>query len=256
MLHILLLSLLSALLINLVLFLVAFKLQSDKLTDISYAISFITLDIIALIYAKKINAYSIVLFFLVLLWGLRIGSFLLYRVLKIGKDQRFDDLRSSFTKFGKFWLGQAVTAWILMLPVTIAQHNGGNIKILEFIGFIIWAIGLIVEALADIQKLNFKLNLNNKGKWIDQGVWKLSRHPNYFGEISIWIGIYLYCFNALTSAQKIIAILSPLSITLVLLFISGVPILEKSADKKWGDNKEYINYKNKTRLLIPLPKVK
>lgn len=253
--RIILVSLAGALAINLVLFLIAFWRQSDKLTDISYALSFLTLDVIALANAKEPGVFAWVLFLLVACWASRLGGFLLMRVLKVGKDRRFDDLRGSFTRFGKFWLGQAVTAWVLMLPVTIAQYRGGSLRLLAYIGIAIWLIGFAAEAAADYQKYRFRENYKNKDRWIETGVWKYSRHPNYFGEIAVWSGVYIYCFGALDTIGRIVGLGSPALITLVLVFVSGVPILEKSADARWGKLQAYKDYKARTRLLLPLPRL-
>ncbi len=251
---IILVALASSLLINLILFIIAFKLQSDKLTDISYALSFLTIDIASFVYVGRYNAFSWIIFLLSAIWSFRIGGFLLIRILKFGKDHRFDDMRQSFVRFGKFWIGQALTTWILMLPVSIALYRGRNVSLLLILGAIVWLVGLLIEALADYQKLVFKLDNKNKGNWIQEGLWKYSRHPNYFGEIVVWVGIYIACFAALNSIERLIGLASPLLITLLLLFVSGVPILEKSADKRWGELKDYKDYKRHSRLLIPLPK--
>ncbi len=253
--HLLLLTLASSLALNLVMFLVAFRLRSDKLTDISYALSFLVINTIVLVSAPKLNSYSWLIFLLVAIWGIRLGSFLLIRIFSAGKDSRFDQSRDSFVKFGKFWLGQALLAWILMLPVTIALYSGGEVTALVVIGLAVWSVGFLTESLADYQKFSFRHDPANKNRWIEQGVWKYSRHPNYFGEISVWVGIYLASFVALSGVQRLICLISPLVITLLLLFVTGVPILEKSADKRWGHIKQYQDYKKRTRLLIPLPKV-
>lgn len=247
-------SLASSLSLNLVLFLLAYKLQSDKLTDISYALSFLTIDVISLMHARNLGVFSWIVFLMVAVWAVRIGGFLLMRVLKVGKDRRFDGMRESFTRFGKFWLGQAMTAWILMLPVTIAFYRGGRMNPLVYAGLIIWIIGFVTESIADYQKFAFKQDPANKNLWIQSGVWRYSRHPNYFGEIAVWVGIYVACFEALNGPQKIIGLASPLLIALLLLFVSGVPMLEKAADKRWGHLKAYRTYRSNTRLLIPLPK--
>lgn len=251
---IILITLASSLAINTALFLIAFKFQSDKLTDISYAISFLTIDVVSFIYAGKQTAFTWIIFALPALWSVRIGSFLLIRVLIVGKDRRFDGIREKFTSFSKFWLGQAMTAWVLMLPVTIAMYRGGKVSALVMGGLLIWLIGIVIEALADYQKFVFKLSKNNVGNWIDNGLWKYSRHPNYLGEILVWCGIYVSTLIALNTFEKLIGLASPLLISFVLLFISGVPLLEKSADKRWGKRTAYQDYKKRTRLLIPLPK--
>lgn len=248
------LSLAISLAINLVLFLIAFRYKSDKLTDISYSISFISLAILAYIYSQDKNSYSLILFLMIILWGVRIGGFLLRRILKVGKDKRFDPLRDNFINFGKFWLGQAITAWVLLLPVTISIYRGHKINSVAYIGFGIWAFGLIIETIADLQKIQFKNNPENRGKWIQSGIWGYSRHPNYYGEILVWIGVYVYALPGLTAWQRIICLLSPLLISLVLLFVSGVPILEKNADERWGNDPNYLEYKKRTSLILLLPK--
>lgn len=245
-------SLLISLALNGALFLLAFKLQSDKLTDASYALTFIALDIWAFTQSSD-RVYDIVALALVGIWALRIGSFLLYRVLRAGKDRRFDNMRNSFWKFGKFWLGQAITVWILMLPMTLALPSSNSSKI-PLLGIIIWLIGFALESIADAQKYHFNSDPAHTGQWIDTGLWQYARHPNYFGEILVWVGVYIYCFPELTFVGKIAGLSSPLVISALLLFISGVPILEKNADKRWGDNPAYQLYKRRTNLLIPIPR--
>ncbi len=241
--------------INGVLFLLAFWRQSDKLTDASYALSFISVTLFGLSRGHG-SAFNILAAMLVCIWAVRIGSFLLYRVLKTGKDGRFDDMRSHFWRFGKFWLGQAITVWVLTLPVLLVFDRRANWHNTALLGLLIWLIGVNTEAVADFQKYRFTHTPANKGQWIDVGIWRYSRHPNYFGEILVWIGIYLYAFPALNSTARWIGIISPLVITTLLLFVSGIPILEKSADKKWGSDPKYQQYKQRTSVLIPLPNKK
>ncbi len=248
------LSLASSLTINLVLFVIAYYRQSDKLTDISYALSFLTIAIVSFSYATKYDHFSWIIFILPTVWAVRIGSFLLMRVLKVGKDRRFDNIRTSFVRFGKFWLGQAVTAWVLMLPVTLVLHRGGKVSSSLILGVLIWLVGLLIEAIADKQKFEFKFDEKNEGKWIQDGLWKYARHPNYFGEILVWCGIYVACFASLSIIERFIGLASPALITSVLLFVSGVPLLEKSADQRWGGHKDYQDYKRRSRLIVPLPK--
>jgi len=236
--------------------LIAYNLRSDKLTDISYALSFLSLNGLALAYAHRVSAYSLVLFLLVAVWSVRIGGFLLIRVLKVGKDQRFDDMRGSLVRFGKFWLGQAITAWVLTLPLTIAQYRGDRVNYLSLAGVLVYATGLVIETIADYQKFVFKQDPKNKNHWIDSGLWKYSRHPNYLGEIMVWIGVYMYCVSALTVFERIVGLASPALIMALLLFVSGIPILEKSADQRWGKLPAYQAYKAKTGLLLPLRTIK
>jgi steroid 5-alpha reductase family enzyme len=195
-----------------------------------------------------------ILAIMIALWSLRLGGFLFIRIQKMKKDKRFDGMRESFTKFIKFWLLQGLTVWIILIPTILFLATNRDEVII--IGAIIWLIGLIIETIADAQKYKFKQNKKNKDKFIQEGIWKYSRHPNYFGEILCWIGIYIYVFPALTITNKIIGLISPIFIIALLMFVSGVPLLEKYADKKWGHQKDYKEYKRKTSLLIPLPQKK
>jgi len=246
-------SLVLSLIINGVLFLLAFRFKSDKLTDASYAISFIALALFAFLKSQR-TSYITVGVVLVCIWATRIGSFLLYRVLRAGSDHRFDGMRENFWRFGKFWLGQALTVWILMLPITLLSSGKSQWHSFALIGVAAWLTGFVLESVADFQKYRFAQNPANKKQWIESGLWYYSRHPNYFGEILVWIGIYLYAFPGLSLASKLVSIVSPLLITTLLLFVSGIPILEKSADKRWGSEPAYKVYKHRTSILIPLPK--
>ncbi|MCA9328965.1 DUF1295 domain-containing protein [Candidatus Saccharibacteria bacterium] len=237
-------------------FLVAFQRKTDKLTDISYALSFFGIAV----YGAATNKMSLaqwLVFTLVLLWSVRLGSFLLYRVHVNGKDGRFDETRKSFWAFGRFWILQGLTAWVVMLPASylLQSQKETTLHAVTTLGVSIALFGLAFEALADWQKFQFNQDKKNKDKWIASGLWKYSRHPNYFGEISMWYGVYTACVPWLTNNQAIVSIVSPLTIATLLIGVSGIPILEKSADKRWGQNKKYQQYKRGTNVLIPmLPK--
>lgn len=246
-------ALLVSLAINSALFLVAYRLQSDKLTDISYAATFATIAVFAFVLSDK-SLFHTGLLVMVVLWALRLGSFLLYRVMKTGKDARFDEMRHSFFKFGKFWLAQALTVWVVMIASVLAFDAGQpRLEWLALIGIAVWIVGLVCETIADVQKFAFTQRSANKNKWIASGIWKYSRHPNYFGEMAVWIGIYTYVVSSLPGFQPIIALVSPLLIVVLLIFVSGIPILEKSAEKRWGSDPAYQRYKKRTSLLVPWP---
>lgn len=238
--------------INTVLFLIAFWRKSDKLTDLSYAISFIALAVLGLSRSDQ-TPYHFLLLIMVVAWATRLGGFLVYRILRSGTDQRFDGVRDNFVKFGKFWLGQALAVWVIMLPSILAFGAQSEISLLAVIGAGIWAIGLWVETQSDLQKITFRNNPKNKDKWISSGLWKYSRHPNYFGEILVWVGVYIYALASLSFLQGIVGLAGPLLITNILLFVSGIPPLETYADNKWGSVKSYQRYKARTSILIPLP---
>ncbi|MFT4343480.1 MAG: DUF1295 domain-containing protein [Candidatus Woesearchaeota archaeon] len=242
-----------ALAINLLMYAIAFKLKTDKLTDISYAITFITVISIAFILTE-ITLTKIVLLVMVLLWGIRLGAFLLIRISKAKKDKRFDGIRESPLAFLTFWVSQGFIAWVLLLPALFFMYSDRPYGAL--IGLAVWILGFSIETIADLQKYRFKQNTKNKGKFIQSGLWKYSRHPNYFGEICCWIGIFLYTLPALTPVQIAFALISPLSIIFVLVWFTGIPPLEKSADKKWGHLASYQRYKSQTSILVPWFKIK
>ncbi len=237
--------------INLIMFIPAFLLKTDKLTDISYAMTFLAVALSSL-FLNQIYLYSLILMAMIFVWALRLGLFLLIRVRKIGKDKRFDDKRSNFWKFGKFWVLQGISVWIIMIPsVLFLSKDATSLSSISYLGVIIWALGLVIEAVADIQKYIFKNKPENKERWIEIGLWKYSRHPNYFGEIALWFGIYFFVLPGLTFWESIIGLVGPLYIASLILFISGIPLLEKSADSRWGNLADYQAYKKRTSLIIP-----
>jgi len=245
-----------SIIINLTMFVIAYYLKTDKLTDISYAVTFVVLAVSGLISANG-TLPSTILTVMICIWALRLGIYLLQRIRKIGKDKRFDGRRENFWSFLGFWLLQGVTVWIVMLPSNLFFTNEPkNISVLSVVGIVVWLVGLAIETIADYQKYSFINDIKNKGKWIDIGIWKYSRHPNYFGEIMLWFGVYLFTLSGLNTVQSLIGLIGPLYIAVLLIFVSGVPLLEKSADKKWGDNKDYQDYKRRTSVLILLPRLK
>jgi len=234
---------------NLLMFIFAYKFKTDKLTDLSYALTFIFLVFVSF-FTGEFSNFKLILLFMILLWAFRLGVFLFIRIRKIKKDRRFDGIRENFFKFSRFWLLQGITVWIILLPSLIFFNSSTNITILSWIGFAIWFIGLTIETFSDLQKYQFN-KTNKKDKWISTGLWKYSRHPNYFGEMCCWLGIYLLTLSSLSLIQIIYTAVSPLFIALLLIFVTGLPTLEKYADKKWGKTKEYKEYKRKTSILVP-----
>jgi len=237
--------------INLLMFIPAFIFKTDTLTDISYAVTFVVVALFGLLSGDT-SLVKIIYFLAVLLWAIRLGSYLLSRIRKIGKDKRFDGMRENFLLFLRFWFLQGLTVWVVMIPGTLFFNaNHTDITIVSFIGLAIFLVGLTVEAIADMQKYRFINNPENKGKWIDTGLWSISRHPNYLGEIMVWVGLYVFVLPALSGWGLIIGLAGPLFISFMILFISGVPILEKGADEMWGANPAYQEYKKRVGVLLP-----
>lgn len=239
-----------SLLLQYLLFIPAFLFKTDKLTDISYSLSFVLLSLLV-IYLTKLSTASLILFILIFLWALRLGGYLLYRVLKLGRDVRFDNIRTNFYRFFIFWTLQGVSVFIILLNSFFVFLNTENkFNYLSIIGIVIWAIGFIIEGISDIQKFKFKQK--NPKSFVNVGFWKYSRHPNYFGEMLCWIGIFIYSIFYLNLSYILISIISPVYIIFILMFVTGIPTLEKKYDIQFKDNKEYLVYKQKTNLLLPI----
>jgi len=243
--------LILAIAINLVGFLIAYFKKSDKLTDFSYVLTFVVIAVLAAIEGGN-DVYRLVLVDLIVLWAVRLGGFLMIRIFINKTDRRFDKVRDNFLKFGTFWLSQAFVAWLLVMPAVFALGgHGSELTRLAYAGVVVSAIGLSIETLADYEKFTF--SQRHKGRFIMDGLWKYSRHPNYFGEIVFWLGIYIYSYSYLESWQRAVGLISPLLISYLLIYVTGVPKLEKYADQKWGRESAYKSYKQRTSLLIPMP---
>ncbi|XVE63981.1 hypothetical protein DITRI_Ditri07aG0064200 [Diplodiscus trichospermus] len=235
-------------------FIITALLKFDKVTDFAGSSNFVIIAVLTLVIKGSWHFRQVVLTLLVVIWGLRLGLFLLMRILQWGEDRRFDEMRSNLRKLAVFWIFQAVWVWTVSLPVTVvnASDRDPSIQADDIIGWIMWSLGISIEATADQQKLSFKNSPENRGKWCNIGLWKYSRHPNYFGEILLWWGIFVASAPVLEGAEWLV-ILGPIFLTLLLLLVSGLPLLEESADKKFGNVAEYRIYKKTTSPLIPLP---
>ncbi|ERN00605.1 hypothetical protein AMTRI_Chr04g184700 [Amborella trichopoda] len=226
----------------------------DKVTDFAGSTNFVILSVLTLILKGSWHFRQVILTILVVIWGLRLASFLLLRILQWGEDRRFDEMRKDLGKLAVFWTFQAVWVWTVSLPVTIVNASDRNPSLnpQDIIGWVMWSVGITAEAFSDQQKLRFKNSPDNRGKWCTAGLWRYSRHPNYFGEVLLWWGIFVASTPVLEGAEWLI-ILGPTFLTLLLLFISGIPLLEDSADKRFGSSAEYLHYKRTTSPFFPLP---
>lgn len=248
-------SLLIALGIQAVLFVFAFKFKTDKLTDAAYGLTFISIALYWLYNDNWIvSRFRLIVALMVVVWALRLIGYLLIRVIKTGKDSRYDGRRESFRKFAQFWLFQAIAVWLIMLPAVymLTRNRVPLLGTVPTIGLYVWSFGLIIETLADKQLYSFRFKKDNKGKWIDEGLWHYSRHPNYFGEILVWLGVFIFGLSTYAGLGWLVVI-GPLTIMGLLMFGSGIPVLEKANDKKWGHDPDYQRYKAATSILVPMP---
>lgn len=250
--------LIISILIQLIFFSVAIAKKTDKLTDLAYGVGFISLSGIALMSNTSHMWFRVIIFFMVFGWSLRLSLYLLIRIVAMGRDARFDGIREYAHKFIKFFLFQGLAIWLISLSslATItAPLEASDIRIVGIVGILTYLTGLTIESFADYQKFQFKKNSKNKDNWIETGLWKYARHPNYFGEMLVWWGIWMFSLSVIPNLWAI-TILSPLTITCILVFFSGIPPLEKRYNEKYKGNKKYRAYKRNTRLLVPLPIIK
>ncbi|KDQ06856.1 hypothetical protein BOTBODRAFT_192793 [Botryobasidium botryosum FD-172 SS1] len=267
-------------------FAIAWTFKFDKVTDFTGGSNFFVLSLLTLLLGNTFHTRNIVASVLVMVWGARIAGFLLFRVLKTGKDSRFDEIRSHFFKFLGFWIAQILWVWIVSLPVTILNSpkvsdtlRGGNNPAFgtgrDIAGIVLWGVGWLTETIADAQKYRFKASKPPKDQPTNVGLWAWCRHPPYFGEILCWWGIWTLCLSPSTNGHitsgarsaQYAAILSPLFTSFILLFGSGIPTAAKPQAKKffllthspqakeehalaWSNYKGYLD---RTSVLIPLP---
>lgn len=233
-------------------FIPAYLQQSEKFFDITGSLTYISVALIAVLFSPQVDGRSLLLLVLVVIWAGRLGTFLFRRVHKAGKDGRFDEIKTSFFRFLMTWTLQGlwVTFTMAAALAAITTSTRKELGWVALIGFFVWIFGFAFEVVADNQKNRFREDSANKGKFIQTGLWARSRHPNYFGEIVLWIGVAIIVIPVLQGWQWL-TMISPIFVTLLLTRVSGVPMLEKRADEKWGGQADYEAYKKNTPVLIP-----
>jgi len=241
-----------AYLIQWVVFIPSYLNRTEKYFDLTGGITYSTVAILSILLSGKADLRSIVLLLLVLTWAIRLSSFLFMRVRKAGEDRRFREIKQSFWRFLQTWTLQGlwVTFTMAAALAVITSQRVVALDVFLVVGVLIWAIGFAIEVAADTQKSKFKADPANDGKFISSGIWAWSRHPNYFGEIVLWIGVAVIALPVL-QGWAWVTLISPVFVTLLLTKISGVPMLEERADKKWGGQPDYEAYKSNTPVLIP-----
>jgi len=236
------------------LFIPAYFFQTEKFYDISGSINFILIVIYTYYYnyiSHGFNLGNLILSFLIFIWAIRLGVFLFLRIQNDGEDKRFRSIKPSMSKFFMTWTLQATWVSICSLCALtgISSDNGIIINNLFFIGLIFFVVGFFLEVVADSQKTKFRKNPKNKNTFINSGLWAYSRHPNYLGEISIWTGISIISFSSLSNLQ-FVTLISPIFTYVLLVYVSGVRLLEASGNEKWGHLKSYKEYIKKTPRLL------
>ena len=230
--------------------------KTERFYDLTGGLTYITLvgfSLWAGSQSEPVSSRELIISLLVVIWSLRLSSFLYLRIHRTGKDGRFDKLKTSSIRFLVPWTIQGLWVFLTMIVVIVINTQANSapaLGIWDGIGLSIWILGFSIEVIADNQKTVFNSEPNNQGKWIDCGLWSYSRHPNYLGEVLLWTGIAFFGVSCFTGLEKI-AWISPLFIYLLLTRISGTPILDRRALEKWGDDSEYQIYREKTPLLFP-----
>ncbi len=230
--------------------------QTERFFDITGGVTFLVIVVFSLWAGSQSEPPSSrewIVSALVVIWSLRLSSFLFLRIHRTGKDGRFDSLKTSPARFIIPWTLQGLWVFLTMSVVIVINSQSGpapNLSIWDGMGMALWTLGFGIEVVADAQKTAFNSKLENRGRWIDEGLWARSRHPNYFGEILLWTGIAFFgipCFDGL----EMIAWVSPIFIFILLTRISGIPILEERAMTRWDNDPEYQKYRENTPTLVP-----
>jgi steroid 5-alpha reductase family enzyme len=203
----------------------------------------------------SLDTRSVVLAAMVLVWCVRLGSFLFVRIHRMGgTDSRFETIKVSPARFLVAWTLQGL--WVVLTASAALAAITAQVKVaidaLFWIGLTVWLAGITIEAVADAQKSRFKADPANAGAFIDIGLWKWSRHPNYFGEITLWTGALIVALPVLEGLAWL-AIISPIFVALLLTKVSGINLQEKQAHKRWGNDPAYRKYRETTPVLIPKP---
>ncbi|MGC6419320.1 MAG: DUF1295 domain-containing protein [Bradymonadia bacterium] len=237
-------------------FLPAVMWRTEMFYDIVGSATFIVL-VWAAVYLKPsgpLTTPQVIPACLVTVWALRLATFLGRRIKKVGKDGRFDDIKTNGIKFFMSWTLQALWNFLTALPVLLvilAPDGPEGVGSIHMIGWSIWLLGFCIEVIADRQKSIFRARGDSASRWIDTGLWARAQHPNYFGEITLWTGLFIAGTSTYAGGEWVASI-APVFVYILLTRISGIPMLRARAQARWGDNPEYQAYMAKTPMLLPL----
>lgn len=230
----------------------AYLLKTEHFYDLTGGATYLAVIIFAFMQSEQHDLRSVILTCLVAIWAIRLAGFLFLRVRNQGSDSRFDDIKVNFWRFSIAWTVQGL--WVLITAAAAIAAITSSHKVdfgwIGCLGLLLWLIGFLMEAVADNQKRLFKQQKNTHKEFIQTGLWSRSRHPNYFGEILLWLGVAIIAYPALYQWQMV-TLISPLFVILLLTKISGISLQEEQANKRWADDPEYQAYKKRTPVLIP-----
>ena len=232
-------------------FIPAYLYQTERYYDLTGSITFITVTLFVLFSRGTFDVRSLLLAAAIILWAGRLGSHLFARILQDGSDSRFDKIKPSAVLFLRTWSLQGL--WVAVTAGAALAALGATVPTplgwVGVFGFAVFLLGFVIETIADTQKRRFRA-AHGSGHFITTGLWSWSRHPNYVGEITLWLGIAILALPALQGWQYA-TLVSPLFVYVLLTRISGVPLLERKADHHWGEDEAYQAYKRATPVLFP-----
>lgn len=244
----------AAFLVQVIVFIPSAIARTERFFDATGSATFILVTLGVLLLSPSPDARSVALAVMVIAWAARLGSFLFVRIHRSGSDDRFDEIKVHPLSFLRVWIMQglwvSITAAAAWIAIATAPADRAAFDVFAGIGIALWLIGMAIEVVADVQKTAFKADPANRGRFIQSGLWSRSRHPNYFGEILAWVGVAIVAAPVFDGWQWI-GLLSPIFVVLLLTRVSGVPLLEKKADKRWGGEADYEAYKTATPVLVP-----
>ena len=248
-------AVLLAYVIHWIAYIPAYMFQTEKFYDLTGSVTYLSVVWFVFLSTYKsisLNFGNLILVLLISIWTIRLGLFLFMRIHKAGEDKRFRTIKTSASQFFMTFTisGLWVTLCSMCALVAISSPEGLVMNALTYVGIILFIIGFGIEIVADNQKTAFRSIEANKDSFITSGLWSKSRHPNYFGEVLLWFAIAVISFSSLEGLQ-LITLISPVFTYILLVYVSGVRMLEDMNDKKWADNEQYKSYKKNTPMLFP-----
>lgn len=243
-----------AYLINWLAFIPANAAQTERFYDLTGSLTYITIMVVVVTLSDDLDTRALVVAAMVVVWAVRLGTFLFRRISRDSKDGRFDQIKTNPLRFFMTWTIQGL--WVLLTAAAalaiITSDERRALGWVASVGIAVWVAGFVIEVVSDRQKLAFKKDAANQGRFITSGLWAWSRHPNYFGEITLWTGIAIMAVPIL-SGWRWMMLISPIFVTLLISRVSGIPMLENRADDRWGGQSDYQEYKANTPVLVPKP---
>ena len=235
-------------------FIPSYAFQTEHYFDLTGSLSYITTVIVAMVLNPSLDIRDLIICAMILVWAVRLGSFLFWRIKKDGQDKRFIVMKTKFTWFLLTWTLGGLWVLVTMAAGLAALTSNTTVElgILGYVGIALWLFGFAVEIIADNQKTQFKKDPNNQDRFITTGLWSWSQHPNYFGEITLWLGLALFTYPVL-SGWQLVTLISPIFVYLLLTRLSGIPTLDRLAKEKWGSDSDYIAYVQATSKLMLAP---